>query len=157
MTTLFFWWKQDFAAELCLLGCVCAQSASGQLQSWPSLVLIRLGAIIPALPYKCTDGIKWPQRPACHKERALVCRLSWSRETHRVHCYSYHLRTVFYVAFFTSLHAPILQHRPPLHKTLSLCPSEDKTTLPRAFCGLLCGDCVTLRNGGLKQLTGVSY
>lgn len=65
--------------------------------------LIRLGVIIPALPYKCTGGIKWPQRPACHRHRALVCRLSGSRETHRVHCYSYHLHTVFYCAFFTSL------------------------------------------------------
>lgn len=92
--------------------CVCesAQFASGQPQSWPSLALIRLGAIIPALPYKCTGGIKWPQRPACHRERALVCRLSGSRETHHVHCYSYHLHTVFYGAFFTSLHALI----PPL-------------------------------------------
>lgn len=132
---------------------MCAQSASGQLQSWVPLVLIRLGAIIPALPYKCTDGIKWPQRPACHRERALVCRLSRPRETHRVHCYSYHLRNVFSVAFFTSLHALILQEHPPAP---SPCPSEDKTTLPRAICSLLRGDCVILRNSGLKQLTGVS-
>lgn len=132
---------------------MCAQAASGQLQSWPPLVLIRLGAIIPALPYKCTDGIKWPQRPACHRQGALVGRLSRPSETHRVHCYSYHLRDVFYVAFFTFLHALLLQHHPPP----SLCPSEDKTTLPRAICSLLRGDCVILRNSGLKQLAGVSH
>lgn len=94
--------------------CVCVPSLlSGQPQSWPSLALIRLGAIIPALPYKCTGGIKWPQRPACHRDWALVCRLSGSRETHRIHCYSYHLHTVFYGAFFTSLHTLIFFFKPP--------------------------------------------
>lgn len=112
--------------------------------------LIRLGVIIPALPYKCTGGIKWPQRPACHRHRALVCRLSGSRETHRVHCYSYHLHTVFYCAFFTSLRST----PPPLQClwcqtgvstgqgnclfffSLSFCLSEDKTTWPQALCSL---------------------
>lgn len=110
--------------------------------------LIRLGVIIPALPYKCTGGIKWPQRPACHRHRALVCRLSGSRETHRVHCYSYHLHTVFYCAFFTSLRStPPLQclwcqtgvstgQGNCLFFSLSFCLSEDKTTWPQALCSL---------------------
>lgn len=138
--------------------CVCtlsAQSAPGQPQSWPSLALIRLGAIIPALPYKCTGGIKWPQRPACHRHWSLVCRLSRSRETRSVHCYSYHLHAVLYCALFLYVHFSFSFFLPSLFTsvvsnwrnrwsglslsffpTLSVYPSENKTASPQALCSL---------------------